>query len=149
MKKQIFAAAMALCLMAGTSVFAQKQNRAPMPKERPTVEQMAQRMTERMTDQLNLTDAQAKQVYEINLGQIKQMQAQREQMRAARTAEAEKMKSILTTEQFVKWSQMQGPRPGEHHGKMAGRNGKHCKDGKPCRKGNDCNGKPCRKADRQ
>lgn len=149
MKKQIFAAVTALCLMAGTSVFAQKQNRAPMPKERPTVEQMAQRMTERMTDQLKLTDAQAKQVYEINLGQIKQMQAQREQMRAARAAEAEKMKSILTTEQFVKWSQMQGPRPGEHHGRMAGRKGSACKDGKPCPKGNDCNGKSCPKGDKR
>ena len=38
------------------------------------------------------------------------MQAMREKMRAARKAEAEKMKSILTTEQFMQWSQMQGAR---------------------------------------
>lgn len=145
MKKQIFAAAMALCLMAGTSAFAQDQKKAPMPKERPTAEQMAQRQTERMTEQLKLTDAQAKQVYEINIQGIKQMQALREQMRAARTAEAEKMKSILTTEQFMQWAKMQGPKPGDrHHDKMM------CKDGKNCKKGNDCkDGKPCPKKDKQ
>ena len=56
----------------------------------------------------------------------------------ARKAEAEKMKSILTTEQFVQWSQMQAPRPGErgpqmmHKGDRRG-GGKECCD-KPCPK---------------
>ncbi|MEI3554033.1 MAG: DUF4890 domain-containing protein [Alistipes senegalensis] len=107
MKKKIFAAVTALCLMAGTSVFAQQQNKPDAPKERPTAEQMAQRKTDRMTEQLKLNEAQAKQVYAINLAQIKEMIAQREKMEAARKAEAEKMKSILTTEQFMQWSQMQ------------------------------------------
>ncbi len=126
---------MALCLMAGTGAFAQERKMAPQTKERPTVEQMAQRMTDRMTQRLKLTDAQAKQVYDINLAQIKQMQAQREQMRAARNAEAEKMKSVLTTEQFVEWSQMQGPRPGEmHHNRM----GKNNKGNKDCMNNRNC-----------
>ncbi len=138
MKKKIFVALTALCLMAGTSVFAQDAKKAPMPKERPTAEQMAQRQTERMTQQLKLTDAQAKQVYEVNLDQIKQMQAQREQMRKARQAEAEKMKGILSTEQFVQWAQMQGPKPGEGRGMH---HGKECKKGdKDCKKA--CDG-PC------
>lgn len=136
MKKRIFAALMAFCLMAGTSAFAQNTKKAPMPKERPTVEQMAQRQTERMTQKLKLTEAQAKQVYDLNLQQIKQMQSMREQMRAARNAEAEKMKSILTTEQFVEWAQMQGPKWGE------GRGPKGMHPGKDGRKG----GKDCRKA---
>lgn len=93
MKKKIFAAVTALCLMAGTSVFAQQQNKPDAPKERPTAEQMAQRKTDRMTEQLKLNEAQAKQVYAINLAQIKEMIAQREKMEAARKAEAEKMKS--------------------------------------------------------
>lgn len=144
MKKKIFAAAMALCLMAGTSAFAQQQKTAPQTKERPTVEQMAQRQTERMTERLKLTDAQAKQVYEINLAQIKQMQAQREQMRAARNAEAEKMKSILTTEQFVEWSQMQGPRPGEMRHNRMGKGGKDGKQGRDCKNAKKgCDNKPC------
>ena len=106
MKKRIFAVAAALCLMAGTGAFAQEAKPAAAPKERPTVEQMAQRMTERMQKELKLTDAQAKEVYNLNFQQIKEMQAMREKMREARKAEAEKMKSILTTEQFVQWSQM-------------------------------------------
>ena len=101
MKKRIFAVAAALCLMAGTGAFAQEAKPAAAPKERPTVEQMAQRMTERMQKELKLTDAQAKEVYNLNFQQIKEMQAMREKMREARKAEAEKMKSILTTEQFV------------------------------------------------
>ena len=71
MKKKIFAVVTALCLMAGTSVFAQQQNKPDAPKERPTVEQMAQRMTERMQKELKLTDAQAKEVYNLNFQQIK------------------------------------------------------------------------------
>lgn len=117
MKKRIFAVAAALCLMAGTGAFAQEAKPAAAPKERPTVEQMAQRMTERMQKELKLTDAQAKEVYNLNFQQIKEMQAMREKMREARKAEAEKMKSILTTEQFVQWSQMQAPQPGQRgHG---------------------------------
>lgn len=131
MKKKIFAAVTALCLMAGTSVFAQQQNKPDAPKERPTAEQMAQRKTDRMTEQLKLTEAQAKQVYAINLAQIKEMIAQREKMEAARKAEAEKMKSILTTEQFMQWSQMQGPRPGQPG------NGPHMKHKKGPKQG-DC-----------
>ena len=114
MRKQIFAAATALCLMATTTLFAQEAKPKVEPKTPPTAEQMAERQTQRMTQRLNLTEAQAKQVYELNLDQIKQMQAMREKMGAARKAQAEKMKSILSTEQFMQWSQMQGPRPGQH-----------------------------------
>lgn len=114
MKKTIFAAVAALCLMAGEAVFAQTESApapAAAPKERPTLEQIAQRKTDRMAERLEFTDAQKKQVYEINLQQLKEMEAQREAMRKAREARAEQMKSILSTEQFVKWAQMQQRRP--------------------------------------
>ena len=101
---------------------------------------MAQRKTDRMTEQLKLNEAQAKQVYAINLAQIKEMIAQREKMEAARKAEAEKMKSILTTEQFMQWSQMQqqqqmrmsgqrghGPQA-MHKGGKDGKKNAECKD---------------------
>ena len=103
MKKRIFAVAAALCLLAGTGAFAQDSKKAPMMKERPTAEQMAQRRTERMTEKLNLSEKQSKQLYEVNLQDIKEMQAQAEQMRAYRKAQAEKMKGILTPEQFEQW----------------------------------------------
>lgn len=143
MKKQIFAAVTALCLMATTTLFAQEAKPKVEPKTPPTAEQLAERQTERMTQRLNLTDAQAKQVYQLNLDQIKQMQAMREKMRQARMAQADKMKSILSTEQFMQWSQMQGPCPGQpgngpqmklgkkgpHHGDcpMAGKKNCPCK----------------------
>lgn len=118
MKKKIFAALTALCLMAGTSVFAQTNKMQTTPRERPTVEQMAQRMTERMTKELKLSEAQTKQVYDVNLQQVKEMMAMREKMQAAKKAEAEKMNSILSTEQFMQWSKMQGPKFGDRdHGK--------------------------------
>ena len=140
MKKQIFAAAMALCLMATTTLFAQENKPQVEPRTPPTAEQLAQHQTERMTKQLNLSDAQAKQVYEVNLDQIKQMQAMREKMREARAAEADKMKSILSTEQFMQWSQMQGPRPGQPG------NGPHMKHKKGPKQGDcpkDCPRKDC------
>lgn len=151
MKKQIFAAVSAFCLMATTTLFAQEAKPQDKPATPPTAEQMAENKTERMTQRLNLTDAQAKKVYEANLAQIKQMQALREQMNEARLAMADKMKSILSTEQFMQWSQMQGPRHGQpgngprmmqgknghHHGScpMAGKKAASCKHnpaGRPC-----------------
>lgn len=143
---------MALCLLAGTSAFAQDSKNKPM-KERPTAEQMAQRKTERMTEKLNLNETQSKQLYEVNLQSVKQMQAQAEQMRTNRKAQAEKLKSILTPEQFEQLKQMQSQRQGMKRGHgmkdgkmhegcmMEGRNcGKPCADmDKACRKG----GKPC------
>lgn len=143
MKKKIFAAAMALCLMAGTSAFAQDKKPATAPKERPTVEQMAQRMTERMQKDLKLTEAQAKEVYNVNFQQMKEMMAMREKMAEARKAEAEKMKSILTTEQFVQWSQMQAQGPGERRGPQSMR--------KDDRRGGDkeCCNKPCPEKDKK
>ena len=67
MKKRIFAVAAALCLLAGTGAFAQDSKKAPMMKERPTAEQMAQRRTERMTEKLNLSEKQSKQLYDCLL----------------------------------------------------------------------------------
>lgn len=141
MKRRIFAVAAALCLLAGSDAFAQKQNPAngTMPKERPTAEQMAQRQTDRLTRELGLDQTQAKEVYALKLQQVQQMQAMREQMRKNRSAAAEKMKSVLTPEQFAKWSQMQGPKPCEHRGKKC--HGKDAKTGCCPQKKGDCKGR--------
>lgn len=137
MKKRIFAAAMALCLLAGTSAFAQDAKKAPMSQEKWTPEQMAQKKTDKMTEALNLSKQQSKQLYDYNLMQVKEMQAKKEKMHTDRKAEAEKMKAILTPEQYQKWEQMQaehmnkrGPKNGMGHKDGKGMGGHH-KDGKP------------------
>ena len=105
-------AVMALLLMAGTSAFAQENKSVAPPRERPTTEQLARKATDRMTAQLKLTEKQA------------------EQARAVKMKEAEAMKSILSTEQFMRWSQMQS-RPGRGHaprvGKKAHAKGPECR----------------------
>lgn len=117
---------MTLCLLAGTSAFAQDSKRAPKMKERPTAEQMAQRKTDRMVEKLNLNEDQSKQLYELNLQNIKEMQAQHEQM-----------KKILTPEQYEQWTKMQGQRPGMMHGKQM-KDGKGCCPCKHAEQGKKC-----------
>ncbi len=142
--KRIFAVAAALCLLAAPGAFAQKQhNNSDKPKERPTVEQMAQRQTERQTRELGLDEVQAKKVYAINLKQAQQMEAHRAQMLKDRQATVADMKSVLSAEQFDKWSQMQGPKPGAHRGKMhRGDKQGCCKQDKAC--GKDGKGACCK-----
>lgn len=150
MKKQIFAAFAAVCLMAGTSVLAQ-QPQKEKTKECPTAEQMAKRQTERMTEQLKLNDAQAKEVYNYNLERAKQMESKRGEMMDARKADQAKMQKILTPEQFTQWQESQ--RHMQHMGKGGMKGKSECgksecgKDKKSCCKGGDkkkdCAGKSC------
>ncbi|WP_295939655.1 DUF4890 domain-containing protein [uncultured Alistipes sp.] len=137
MRTNIFAAAMAFCLMAGTTAFAQRPERKEMGKERPTAEQMAERKTERMTEKLKLDEKQSKQLYELNLQEIKDMQAQHEKMRADRKAKNEKMKGILTPEQYEQWQKMQ-----QHQHKGMMQRGGQKGDGPQMHKGKQ-NGKAC------
>ena len=99
-------AVMALLLMAGTSAFAQENKSVAPPRERPTTEQLARKATDRMTAQLKLTEKQAEQAYEATLERLQADEALGEQARAAKMKEAEAMKSILSTEQFMRRSFM-------------------------------------------
>lgn len=159
MKKSIFAVAMAVIMMTSVSVSAQGRGAmAGAPKEKPTVEQMAQHRTDMMKKNLNLTDEQAKKVYDLNLKRAKDMEKNRsnaetdrqkrmDAMQSARTAEDAQMKSILTPEQYATWQQNQqrsaqkkdGMRGQQHQGKGGkagcGEKGKGCcKKDTVCRK---------------
>ena len=83
-----------------------------------------------MTAQLKLTEKQAEQAYEATLERLQADEALREQARVVKMKEAEAMKSILSTEQFMRWSQMQS-RPGRGHaprvGKKAHAKGPECR----------------------
>lgn len=116
-------------MMAGTSAFAQQaETPRTMAKERPTPEQMAQRMTDRMAEKYELTDAQKRQVYDLSLQQVQSMQEHRRQMVAERKASDEKMKGILTDEQYKQWKDDQAKmmrsakhdRDAKHYGKPRG-----------------------------
>ncbi len=116
MKKRIIVVAATLSLICVTGVLAQEPAKPATPPTPPTPEQMAQKKTERLTEQLNLTDDQASKVYDACLKQSKEQQELFKKMVALRREQAEKMKSILTTEQFMQWSQMQraGWKAGAH-----------------------------------
>lgn len=139
MKRIIFAAAAALCLAMTTNADAQTRRTDAGTKERPNVEQTARRMTDRMTEALQLDEAQATQIYDLNLQRAQRMEEQRQQMQAARKAEAERMKSILTADQFAKWERMQGPKYGERRGHRPGDGRMATCDSCPCdKKRADC-----------
>lgn len=111
MKKSIFTVAMSLCLLVGTNAFARMQHnrgqRGPV-----SIEQRANMKTERLQQQLGLSDEQAVKVYAVQLEQMRQQQALRRQMQALRQAEAEQMKAVLSAEQFELWMQSQQQRGG-------------------------------------
>ena len=88
--------------------------------ERPTPEQRATKMTEKMAEELSLSDDQKKQVLEINLERAKKMdldRADRMKENEAKKAENdtrkeemkkqdEQIKAVLTEEQLAKWEEI-------------------------------------------
>lgn len=118
MKKRIFAALAACCLLAAPSLHAQR----PAHRQR-TAEEMAKYRTERMTEQLKLDDVQQQQIYRINLEfaqQMRQLHASRRSATdsAARTNDRERMRELqesydaqmkknLSREQYRQWSEQQ------------------------------------------
>lgn len=110
MKKWIIASGLVLISL---STMAQQRRGG----ERPSPEERATRMTERLAEELQLTDAQKAQVLEINLENVKNQEAKRAEMTDARKKEMEarreemkkqdaKIKEVLTEEQKVKWEEI-------------------------------------------
>ena len=88
--------------------------------ERPSAEERAQKNTERMAEALTLTDAQKKQILDINLEYAKKNEAEMAERKAemeARRAMVEakkaelkeqdaKIQAVLTEEQRAKWTEI-------------------------------------------
>ncbi|TXE14684.1 Spy/CpxP family protein refolding chaperone [Algoriphagus aquimarinus] len=117
MKKWIFATG--LMVMVSLSTFAQRNG-----GERPSAEERANRNTERMAEELKLTDAQKKQILAINLEYAKkneaemaerkaEMDARKTEMDAKRAELKEqdaKIQAVLTEEQRAKWTEIKAER---------------------------------------
>ena len=117
MNKWIFATGM--MVMISLNTMAQKKG-----GERPSAEERAQRATERMAESLSLTEAQKKQILDINLEYAKKNEAEMAERKAemeARKAEMDakreelkaqdaKIQAVLTEEQRTKWTEIKAER---------------------------------------
>ena len=161
MKAKFLIVAMTVLTLATGTVWAQKGHRErSMEQKEISTEQVARRMTDRMKENLSLTDEQVKQVYPICPEQaqaMKEHRAERREMaeksREAMAAQREqmvgKMKAVLTPEQYAQWiecrqcldrkADCKGPACMQRKAK----NGHHAT---PC-KGGPCTGKPVKKVD--
>lgn len=141
----------ALVLATGT-VWAQKghHNRRAEHKEL-TTEQVAKKMTDRMKENLSLSDEQVKQVYPICLEQAQAMrehraerremaEKSREAMAQQREQMAGRMKAVLTPEQYAQWIECR-----ECPARKVDCAGPACRkgDANPGHHRRPCNGAPC------
>lgn len=120
MNKWILATGMMLLVSLGT--MAQERR-----GERPSAEDRAKRNTERMAEELSLTDAQKDQILAINMEYAKKYEAEmakrraeaeakRAEMNAMRTELKEqdaKIEAVLTEEQRAKWTEIKAERMGD------------------------------------
>lgn len=93
-----------------------------------STEDMAKHKTDKMTKKLKLSEAQSKEVYEINLrheNEIKEMRAESKKIRAEvklkRQAKKSEIEKVLTAEQQEKVKKMQAKRQAKHKERKAQR----------------------------
>jgi Spy/CpxP family protein refolding chaperone len=118
MKKLLIIAAIFTMTFAGA--FAQRGQGGPrggQQKESMTPEQRAERMTNKMTEELGLSEDQKQKIYQINLenaekrqvqreAMVEERKAKREEMQAQTKAQNEQIEAILTPEQKTKWEEV-------------------------------------------
>ena len=104
MTKSIFTSLLALVfIIAAGTMSAQTTDRFDRgERERLSPEQRAEKQTERMTKQLDLTEAQQAEVKRINEAFAKKQETHREDMRLTREAHKTALEQVLTAEQRKK-----------------------------------------------
>ena len=102
---------MASALLVFTSLAAVAQQKHERTPQSP--EQRAQAITDRMAEKLSLTDAQKKEIYQINLENTlkrhQEMEAQRSEREAKKAemkAQEDKIKNVLTEDQRKQWEEI-------------------------------------------
>ena len=138
--KKLFVVAL---LLVGTSTFAQE--RMGENNEKLTPEQRVNLQVKKLTKELNLSDKQAQELKEIVVKEIEQREARKaekkrmasEDMNARKmkfeeekTQAEERMKKILTPEQFSKWTEIRKARKEKMADRIENRMGEKLEDGK-------------------
>lgn len=126
-------------------------------REMPTPEKMAEMMTNRMAENLELSEDQKKKIYEIHLENAKkrqverdarrtEMESKRQEMTAQRQKQNDQIEAVLTPEQKAKYAEMKanarergamrpgrggerGPEMRKGHGQKGGQDRKNYKGG--------------------
>lgn len=109
--------------MISLSTFAQQGKGG----EKPNPEERAKQMTERLATELELTEAQKKQVLAINMEYAKkreaEMEARKAEMEARKKEHQEhesKIQVILTEDQKAKWVELKDERKDHRKGRPGG-----------------------------
>ncbi len=121
MKKLIIASG--LMVMISLSTFAQQGKGG----EKPNPDERAKQMTERLATELELNEAQKKQVLAINMEYAKkreaEMEARKAEMEARKKEQQEqeaKIQAILTEDQKAKWVELKDERKEHRKGRPGG-----------------------------
>ncbi len=111
MKKMMTTLGIGLMIALITPAVAQdKQGPAKKEYKEMTVEERAQKRTDQMTKNLELTEDQAKKVYEINLEHAKKMEELRKQKKAQNDKTKAELDKVLTDEQKKKAEELKKER---------------------------------------
>ena len=101
----------------------------------PTPTEKMEQRTERLAKALDLSPEQRAELEQFHRERAQRMVEQKAAFAAQMAKDKERMKQILTPEQFAKWEQMQQQmRSGAHHHK----GGPHCKGVAPKRSDSTC-----------
>lgn len=121
MKKMIIASG--LMVMISLSTFAQQGKGG----EKPNPEERAKQMTERLATELELNEAQKKQVLAINMEYAKkreaEMEARKAEMEARKKGQEDheaKIQAVLTETQKAKWVELKDERKEHRKGRPGG-----------------------------
>ncbi len=98
-----FLLSLLLVAAIGSGAWAQEKEKRGQQKN---PEEMATKMTDKMADKLGLTEEQRQQVYESHLALVSTKKANREEMKEAAEQHDNRMKDILTEEQYHEFQQM-------------------------------------------
>jgi len=102
MKRVLWMIAVICFIGFGAEAQQEQKKREPM-----TPEKVAERMTERMAKELDLSEEQKKEVYALHLEnatkRAEEMKAHREKIKEAQKAQQEKLEAILSPEQKAQW----------------------------------------------